>query len=764
VHRRPAPPTADGPAFGQADLSNCERELIHLAGSVQPHGLLLVLSGAERRIVQLTDNAATLIGRAPADCLERPLALLGGDLDDAVAHLAAGAALAEPEPLRGQLVVDGRSCRFDGLLHRLPAGTPGHQLLLLELEPQSPSPGGPEPAALPAQLLQALVGDTLRRFGDAPGLAVLADAAARGVRELTGYDRVMVYRFDPDGHGQVIAESRDPRLDPLLGHRYPATDIPQRARQLYVRQRVRLLVDVHYRPAPLVPALTPPAGSELDMSLCTLRSMSPLHLQYLKNMGVTATLVVSIVVGGQLWGLIAAHHHAPRNLRPALRAAAGLLGEMMATRLSSLEHYAHAEVGLMVRRLEQRLVEATSAEGDWRLALLRHPHMLLQPLEASGAVLFHDGEVLTCGDVPATPELRALRDWVQARAGADVAAGEPFASNAVGRDQPALAALTPLASGVLAVRLADGHAPGGAPAGIGGGGERADWLMWLRKEQLESVTWAGDPHKPVVGDNPLELSPRRSFAAWSEIVRGSARPWSTTELALGRAIGHALVDIIAQVHAVRLLIAEDQLQRTRATLAGLREPVLVCHADGRPLVANAAFERLSGWCADTWQTWQGWAEVAACFDAADGVADLPLALRASAERWRHPATLRRADGERLPVTLRAELVAARDGGVLGLILVLTDRREAARTERARAELEQAIAAASRVRADVGAGPVDERTGAAQESLLQAIVAHARLAAMDIVEASDSAPMAALLAEVGVATRRAARLVRALRDD
>ncbi len=739
---------ADGPAFGQADLSNCERELIHLAGSIQPHGLLLVLDAATRRILQVTDNASELLGRVPADCLERPLGMLGGDLDAAVATAAAGDPLDEPRPLRvAGTAADGRPCVFDALLHRLRAAPPTPELLLLELEPGDTPSGPPEPASLPQDVLQNLLGQTVRRIGDAPGLSVLADAAARGVRELTGYDRVMVYRFDPDGHGQVIAESRDPRLDALLGHRYPATDIPQRARQLYVRQRVRVLVDVHYRPSPLVPVLTPPAGTELDMSLCALRSMSPLHLQYLKNMGVTATLVVSIVVGGRLWGLIAAHHHTPRNLRPALRAAAGLLAEVMATRLSALEHYAHAEVGLMVRRLEQRLVEATSAEGDWRLALLRHPQMLLHPLEASGAVLFHEGEVLGCGDVPATPELRALRDWVQQRAtatdGGDGAAGVPFACASVGRENPALAALTPLASGVLAVRLAD---------------DRADWLMWLRKEQLESVTWAGDPTKPMVGDDPLELSPRRSFAAWSEIVRGSARPWNTTEIALARAIGHALVDIIAQVHAVRLLIAEDQLRRTRATLSGLREPLLICDGDGRPLMGNAAFEQLTGChaaaCAD-------WAAVAARFDGIDGLSGLPQALRAHPDRWRRPATLCRANGERLPVTLRAELVSARDGHVLGLILVLTDRREAARAVAARAELEQAIAAVSLARAE--ADPV-RGDGADGDALLKAIVAHARLAAMELAEASDSMPVSELLSEVGASTRRAARLVRWTRED
>jgi two-component system, chemotaxis family, sensor kinase Cph1 len=148
------------------------------------------------------------------------------------------------------------------------------------------------------------------------------------VRDLTGYDRVMVYKFDPDGHGKVIAEARDPRLESLLGHHYPATDIPQRARELYLRNRVRMLVDVNYRPAPLVPRCRPDTERELDMSMCQLRSMSPLHLQYLRNMGVTGTLVVSLVREGRLWGLIACHHYSPRHLRPACARPADLLAEV----------------------------------------------------------------------------------------------------------------------------------------------------------------------------------------------------------------------------------------------------------------------------------------------------------------------------------------------------------------------------------------------------------------------------------------------------
>lgn len=701
----------DSPAFGQADLSNCERELIHLAGSVQPHGVLLVLREPDRRIVQVTANAGTLLGRPADDWLERPLTALGPALDEAVAALVREGDLAQAQPL----AADTPAGRFEGTLHRSATG-----VLVLELEPLSPPPGQPEAVMPPHAVLQDMLAQAVRRFGDAPSLGALADAGVSVVRDLTGYDRVMVYRFDPDGHGQVIAEARDPRIDPLLGHRYPATDIPQRARELYIRQRVRVLVDVNYAPSPLVPPLTPPGAQELDMSLSGLRSMSPLHIQYLKNMGVTATLVISLVLGGRLWGLIAAHHYSPRNLRLPLRAACALLAEVMTTRLAAIENYAHAQVALLVRRLQARLVEATSTEGDWRLALFRHPPSLLQPLEASGAALFHDGDLMVAGDVPSTPELRALRDWVD-----HTAAGRdgPFACNTLAQSCPPLAALAPLASGVLGVRLAT---------------DRPDWLIWLRKEQLQSVTWAGDPTKPMVGDDPLELSPRRSFAAWSEMVRGTALPWSPAELALARAIGSALVDIVVQVNAVRLLIAEHQLARTRATMQGSQEPVLVCDGEGRPVFANPAFEWL---VARPLAQLPDWDALARLFDPPAVLAR----LRETRQRGQAALRLSVAGGPPVPVRAHVEVVPARDGTLLGLILTLEDRREAERTQAARTSLEEAIAQ-------------QRPAGTPDDPLMQALLTHARLAAMDIAEASADAPVAPVLNELAEATRRAARLL------
>jgi PAS domain S-box-containing protein len=483
----------------------------------------------------------------------------------------------------------------------------------------------------------------------------------------------------------------------------------------------------------LVPRLQPGGGEsgsgELDMSLSFLRSMSPLHLQYLRNMGVTGTLVVSLVREGRLWGLIACHHYAPRHVSFAVRTAVELLAEVIATRIAAIENYARAQVAIQVRRLEQRLIEATSTEGDWRLALVRNPRLLQQPMQATGAALFQDGELLTCGEVPSTPELRALVQWIDTQADSTA----PFACSAVGRDNPALASITPTASGVLAVRLS---------------AVRPDYLLWLRKEQLQSVTWAGDPTKPMVDNDPLKLSPRRSFAAWSEIVRGTAAPWTAADLALASAFGDALVDIIVQVNAVRLLIAEHQLAQVRATVADSKEAVVAADAAGRTFYANGAFYRLAGRQPDECHTLEA---MLALFAQPTLVRQMMGQVRAEQRAWRGEMALLRPGGEPLPVSVRGEPVPARDGALLGFIFIFNDLTEHKRADAARLRLETSLS----------------RTGRGQvapdgNDVLGAIVANASLAAMDIADGGAGPVVAPLLQEVEAATARAALLYARIR--
>jgi PAS domain S-box-containing protein len=727
----------NSPAFGQATLSNCERELIHLAGSVQPHGALLLLQAAEGLpMLQASANTDELLGAHAAALQGRPLAWLAGDVAEQVQRLLPGLG-EEPLPLRCH-TGHGTAVRyFEGMAHRPPGGG-----VVLELEPVDRGSGIGAIALNPAHGTRSIAA-AVERFSAAGTLNSLCDAVVQVLRDLTGYDRVMVYRFDPDGHGQIFAEARAAHLEPLLGHHYPASDIPQRARELYLRNRVRVLADVDYVAAPLLPLLRPDSGEPLDMSMCQLRSMSPLHLQYLKNMGVTGTLVASLVREGRLWGLIAAHHYSPRHLRLGLRQVVDLLAEVASTRIAAIENYAHAQVALMVKRLEQRLIEATSTEGDWRQALFRSPRTLLQPLDATGAALFHGDEILSTGEVPSTPELRALCTWVHEQpAGTDH--GAPYACTAVGQAHAPLAALTPTACGVIAVRLST---------------QRPDYLMWFRKEQLLTVKWAGNPDKAALlaSDvqqgppvDPLQLSPRRSFATWSEIVRGTARPWTLAERTMGRAIGTALVDIIVQVNAVRLLIAEHQLAQIRQTVNAAQEPVLMTDSRGRLMFANHAFLALRGSAAETPATGS---HVAQLFDDAGQVQQVLDGL--AQQPWRGEWVVLNAGTESIsgtPVAVRAEAVPTRDGELLGCIIVLDDLRARRQTALARQRLEASLMLAS--------GP---GAGHRADEVLGAILSNASLAAMDIADAVGGPSVAPLLEELEASAQRATALYERFRN-
>jgi light-regulated signal transduction histidine kinase (bacteriophytochrome) len=717
------------PPFGQADLTNCERELIHLAGSIQPHGVLLVLREPDLVVLQASVNAEAMLGMPAERLLNRPVAALGGDIAPQIRRLVRAGALEARAPLRCRIAHGEWSRAFEGIAHRHAGGG-----LIVELESLERAAAAAGMHGRDARLEHRLAA-AMQRFSAATSIGALAEAVVQSIRELNGYDRVMVYKFDPDGHGEIIAEAKDARLaESFLGLHYPASDIPQRARELYVRNRVRVLVDVGYTPVPIVPRRFPLTGEELDMSLCYLRSMSPLHLQYLQNMGVTATLVASLVREGRLWGLIACHHYAPRHVGYAVRAACELLAEVISTRIAAIENYVQAQTEVLVRRLEQRLMEATSTEGDWRLALFRDPRMLLAPLDASGAALFHDGAVLTAGEVPSTPELRALAHWVAERT-----SGSLFSCSSLARENPEFASLAPLASGVLAIELAR---------------SRPEYLMWFRKEQLSTVTWAGDPAKAVIGDDPLELSPRRSFAAWSEIVRGTATPWSQADLALARAIGASLMDIIVQIQAVRLLIAQHQLTQVRLTVENSREPVVIADAMGHVLFTNEAFSQLFR---RPHIHLENLDELPSLFTDPVLVRTVLSGLRRERQPWRGELTLAVSYLETLPVGVRADVVPGQAGTALGFILIFTDLTATRRVEAARRQLEESIS-----RADGRAGAF---TQAAREpdEVIGAILANASVAAMEITDASSGPSVAELLAELEASTKRAAALYGQMRD-
>ena len=701
------------PAFGEANLSNCEREQIHLAGSIQPHGALLVVAEPELSVVQASANAAAMleIGSSPVGM---DLADIAIELDQRVRLHLDGRLDRLPVAFRCNLGAS-RSA-FDGLLHRPPGAG-----LIIELEP-----------AKPHRALVRSIDRSLRQLMDASSLRRLCDETARIFKEIAGYDRVMVYRFDDDGHGQVFSEQREAHLEPFLDNRYPASDIPRIARRLYERNRVRLLVDVDYAPVPIEPRLSPLTGDELDMSLCALRSPSPIHAEYLKNMGVGATLVISLVAGDRLWGLIACHHYAPRFVPYQVRAQCELLGEVVATRIAALEGVVQARAELLVRRLEQRMIDAISRDGDWKAALFESPQSLLQPVQATGAALLLEGELLSGGEVPSSHDLRALGRWL------DGLPREPvIACASLGDSEPGLRHLRATASGVLAVPLS---------------GQPGDYLIWLRPERVQMQTWGGNPFKPVEpGDDPTHLSPRRSFSKWHQLVEGTSESWSASDRTTARLIGESVADVIQQFRAVRMLIVQNQLNRVRGQVRGCDQPTAVAARDGSLLIMNAAFGRLLPAGDPPPRTLDELAKL--LHPAAE--ANLRLqALRLAHQPWRGEVSMRVAGEEDISFLVRADPVLAGPGEALGFVLLLTDIRQRRRAEAARRKFQPGAMETRKAMAV----PLASEEDLLYRNLFSSLVHNAQLAALEITDGVELERVPDMLDGVEASVSRTAELL------
>jgi len=704
------------PAFGQANLSNCEREQIHLAGAIQPHGCLLVIREADGIIVQSSANAASFLGLT-GEILGRSLDAFEGDLAEQLRpHLA--------DPLQDisravRCLIGNPAAAFDGLVHRPDAGS-----LILELERAGPS----------VDLSQHLERG-LQRIIAAGSLRALCDETTRIFKALTGYDRVMVYRFDDQGHGEVLSEEREPALEAYVGNRYPSSDIPQIARRLYERNRVRVLADVEFAPVPLVPLLSPLTGAELDMSLCFLRSSSPIHVQYLKNMGVRATLVVSLMVGGKLWGLVSCHHYVPRFVHFEVRAVCELLAEAVATRIAALESFSQAQAELSVRRLEQRMIRAISREGDWRGALFDGSNNLLEPVQATGAVLLYEGEVRTIGDVPDTMALRKIGAWLDKQERAGV-----IATASLGTDAPEFELLTAIASGLLAAPVST--APG-------------EYLIWLRPERVRTVTWGGNPFKPtLVGDDPATLSPRRSFSQWHQLVEGTSDPWSDADIAFARLVGETVSDVIIQFRSVRMLLAADQLNQVRRQVEQSAQPVVIVDAGGRILKTNTAFDAL---LPDLSGAPDRVADLLPLFDDPQDVGRRLDDLVTNRHAWRGEVLLAGRNGVQTPLLVRGDPVFASLDRTLGFVLLFTDLTERKAAEAARRSFQKGV---MEQRPSVPA-QFDSKADLQFRSILSTIGENAQLAALEIADRVDPAHMPQMLEALRASVARTAEVLRSL---
>ncbi len=520
------------------DLTNCDREPIHLLGAIQPIGFLIALS-SDWMISRVSANVEQFVGKPPADLIGHHINTVFDP--DAVHSLRNRLALLRgPDALermfRCDLIGNGRM--FDIALHMVDGR------VVVEGEPSSDQQYGDATGT---------VRGMISRLDQSRDMPAFFNEGARQIRALIGFDRVMVYRFDKDGSGEVVAESAKSGIGSFLGLHYPPTDIPKQARELYKRSLLRVITDIDAQPVPIVPALDE-HGKPLDLSLSVLRSVSPIHIEYLRNMGVRASMSISIIVEGEFWGLVACHHHSPRCPSFERRSVAELFAQMLAMRIETRERKEMVEYEHRAREISDQLLGAVASDET----LLRNPDWLFdiisRAIPANGVAVAINGSYALSGH---TPDTQGFERIVKALNG--TTASRVFATDRISQLVPEAIEHASLAAGMLAIPIS--RTP-------------RDYVVLFRSEILHTVRWAGDPHKPVeYGPNGPRLTPRKSFAEWKELVEGQALPFTPSELRVAETLRSTLIEVALRMSSVASEERRQAASRQELLIAELNHRV-----------------------------------------------------------------------------------------------------------------------------------------------------------------------------------------------
>lgn len=510
------------------DLSQCASEPIRVPGAIQPHGRVLVLAPDTGRLLAYSANWES------EHAAQEALAILPVD---------SGPLQPGNGPMWiGSLPFAGRS--WDAAAHWQ------GQHVIVEYEPAGPAASMIAPIYTVARELLPLL-----QLADS--VPALCETVAREMKRLTGFGRCLIYRFDSDGHGEVLAERVDSGYHSYVGHRFPASDIPAQARELYRVNHIRLIPNADYDPVPLLAAQGAPDPAGTDLSFASLRSVSPVHLEYMRNMGTLASMSVSLVVGGRLWGLISCHDHAPRHLSFQTRVACEHLGRLLSLQIQAQEDNAEVAQRLALHQRVLTMV-ALMAESDGTLQRLVEPELQLPQLAgASGAAVVLNDSCWTIGEVPPVAAIRDLAHWIVSRN------EDLFSTDRLPEVWEPGEALLPGCAGVLAVSISQVH---------------RHVVLWFRPEIVQTIRWAGDPRKTLPSGG--RIHPRQSFDSWQEHVRGRSAPWPAAQHAAVSELRLALLALVLRRaeemagHAVELGRVNKELEAFSYTVShDLRAPM-----------------------------------------------------------------------------------------------------------------------------------------------------------------------------------------------
>jgi len=513
-------------------ITNCDSEPVQTPGCIQAHGVLFVLRSSDLTILQVSENAERWLGRSPQALLGQPVVgVLGASAERRLrSWLREGSTEHNPRHLLTLEATDAQP-ELELTAHTSDGAT------VIELEP-------PIPTDVSAPDYYALVGHSVGRLQGGQTLQHFCQTVTQEVRRLTGFDRVMVYKFHEDGHGEVFSESRRDDLQSWLGLHYPAEDIPKPAREIFKQLWIRPVPEVGAELAELIPLTNPDTGKPLTMTFCALRGPSVMYTEYLQNMGVKAALTLSIRRGEMLWGLIACHHYsASMQLPHAMRAACELFAQVVSLQHHAAEEQEHHQHRIEADRIHQELLAAVTSAGEFTAVAASMSH-LLKVMQVGGAALFHERRWSMFGTTPTESELDGLRRWLRDQPSFMGSNAQLFATDSLSRHYAPAEGFAESASGLLAVPLAI---------------NAKSLMLWFRPELVRTLKWGGNPdEKPMVtGPHGPRLTPRKSFELFVQSVRLTSRPWQQFELEAANRLRILLMQlVVSQVERLTELNAE----------------------------------------------------------------------------------------------------------------------------------------------------------------------------------------------------------------
>lgn len=517
----------------QVDLTNCDREPIHIPGKVQPYGFLVAVDNKNYNITYISENIGPFVNTNAKDWL-------GKNISELEPALIPGGA---PEQLSQLLNLGNANKNFDSVnpFHIELGGqpyfviiTPSGGNLVIEFEPADSD------LALD---VQKAIGRSVSEILSGRSLGTLLNNAALEIKKIINYDRVMIYKFNEDGHGEVVAEKKNDNLEPFLGLHYPASDIPKQARELYKLNLTRIIADVNAEAAPII---TYSDDTPLDLTHSVLRAVSPIHIQYLKNMGVGSSFSISLMANGELWGLVACHNYSPRFINYKAREAAKLVGQILS---SALEYRQEEENTEQLNLLNAAAVEiaarlkndASGIDNTIIGALTKGKTNVLDITAAAGAVVMLDGVYTAMGNTPTEDQVKEIVGWLKSNMADSVYYTHRF-PEIFGPAKK----FSATASGILACALSK---------------DMSELIIWFKPEQIATIQWAGNPEKPAEPgeDGIMKLSPRRSFDIWEQTVKHTSERWTNEEVTTVLKIREEIIYTInRRANEIRML--NDRLQ------------------------------------------------------------------------------------------------------------------------------------------------------------------------------------------------------------